>query len=175
MHTATIRLIEHWHLMLLRMNLPAQSVSTVFSAILVNQSKKGMFVREIGIHAFFHLRDAVESTLKTYAKSKLLHNSIVTAEQAMETDVVAAAQWVICAGERLIQFDNAVFGQKWSRGLEKETKLWNGEPGFSKAGWDFWAKQFEGGANEEWVSEEVSRVAQNAARVLRGCFSQQSG
>ncbi|KAG9854462.1 purine and uridine phosphorylase, partial [Aureobasidium melanogenum] len=76
---------------------------TIFSATLLNRSDNEMFVKEIGIHGFFVLRDALEMTLETYAKKNLMHNSVVTAEQAMETDVVAAAQWVMFAGDKLLR------------------------------------------------------------------------
>lgn len=45
-------------------------------------------MREIGIHGFFVLRDALEMTLETHAEKTLRQNSVVTAEQALETDVV---------------------------------------------------------------------------------------
>lgn len=148
---------------------------TVFSATLLKQSDSEMFVKEIGIHGVFVLEDALEMTLETHAEKTLLHNSIVTAEQAMETDVVAVAQWVIHAGDKLLGLDNAGFGGSWSRGLSKETELWDGEPGFSKGRWELWAQRFEERGNEEWMSEERRETAREAARKIRGDLSQQSG
>ena len=133
-----------------------------------------MFKREIGIHAFFDLRNALETTLETYANKTVSHNSIVTAEQAMEIGIVAAAQWVIYAGNKLFHLDNVGLGDHWSRGLNKETELWDGETGFSKARWKVWARRFGERANEEWVCEDGSRVAKEAANNIRGHLSQQS-
>ncbi|KAG9757778.1 purine and uridine phosphorylase, partial [Aureobasidium melanogenum] len=107
---------------------------TVFSATLLNQNDNEMFVKEIGIHAFFDLRNALEMTLETHAEKTLRQNSIVTAKQALEIDVVAAAQWVLYADDKLLRLDNAVNGEKWSRGLSKETELWD-DPHQYTVGW----------------------------------------
>ncbi|KAH0153064.1 hypothetical protein KCU67_g9620, partial [Aureobasidium melanogenum] len=148
---------------------------TVFSATLLNQSDNEIFVTEIGIHAFFDLRNALERTLETHAGKTLRQNSVVTAEQAMETDVVAAAQWVLDAGDQLLGHDNAGFGEKWRRGLSKETELWDGEMGFSRRRREVWAQRFEEIAKEEWMSEEGRKVAEEAGEAIRGYLSQQSG
>ncbi|CAD0098244.1 unnamed protein product [Aureobasidium mustum] len=122
---------------------------THFSAILLHQSDKEVFVKEIGIHAFFDLRNALKITVQTHGTKTLRHNSVVSARQAMETDVVAAAQWVIYAGTKLLYLENAGFGNHWTRGLSQKTELWDGEPGFSKARWEVWARRFEESAKED--------------------------
>lgn len=139
---------------------------TIFSAKLVGQSENGMFVKELGAHAFFDLRNALEMTLESYAKKHLRHNSIVTAEQAMKTDIVAAAQWAIHAGDKLLHLDNEVFGDCWSKGLSAKTELWCGESGFSKARWELWAHRSEELAKEDWMSEEGRETARKAAVLM---------
>lgn len=60
------------------------------------------------------------------------------------------------------------------RGLSKETELWDGEPGFSKARWNLWAGKFEELAREDWLSRDGRDVAEEAARIIWGYPSRQS-
>ncbi|CAD0085700.1 unnamed protein product [Aureobasidium vineae] len=64
---------------------------TIFSATLVQRSGNDMFLKESGSSAFLDTRDALEYSLESHAKS-LLFNSIVTVEQPLQTDTIAAAQ-----------------------------------------------------------------------------------
>ncbi|KAH0402552.1 purine and uridine phosphorylase, partial [Aureobasidium melanogenum] len=135
---------------------------TCFSATLLNQSNNEMFVREIGINAFFDLRNALEMTLETHAGKTLLQNSAVTAEQVMEIDAVAAAKWVLSAGDKPVHLDNEMFGEKWRRELSQETELWDAttimsDPHQYTVGW-ICAIPAEGIAASLFLDEEHERL-----------------
>jgi hypothetical protein len=132
----------------------------IFSAKLVHHGD-GMAMRQIGISGFFDLRDALETTLETRTRD-LPKNAIVTAKQSLENDTVAAAQWVILADSKFLDVHNVFFGEAWIKGLSKKTDLWDGEPGFSRERWEFWAERFD-----EWVAEEeASEAVKEAASVI---------
>ncbi|KAH0282582.1 hypothetical protein M436DRAFT_86632 [Aureobasidium namibiae CBS 147.97] len=134
---------------------------TAFSAELIHHGdEKAM--REIGITAFFDLRDALETTLETRARD-LSKNAVVTADQSLQTDTIAAAQWVMHAGCQLMQVQNHFFGNRWTKGLSKKTELWDGEPGFSRARWKFWAERF----GERAKDVEAREMVKEAACVIR--------
>jgi hypothetical protein len=95
------------------------------------------------------------------------HSAIVTPSQSLETDIVAAAQWVRYAGFRLLQLHNTLFGEGWIKGLSKKTEFWNGEPGFSQARWELWTERFEKRAIGDQTSKDARRVAKEATRVIR--------
>jgi hypothetical protein len=138
---------------------------TIFSANLVQHGDE-MAMRQIGITAFFDLRDALETTLETRTRD-MPHSAIVTPSQSLETDIVAAAQWVRYAGFRLLQLHNTLFGEGWIKSLSKKTEFWNGEPGFSQARWEFWTERFEERAIGDQTSKDARRVAKEATRVIR--------
>jgi hypothetical protein len=134
---------------------------TIFSAKLVKYGDE-MAMRQIGISGFFDLRAALETTLETRTRD-LPKNAIVTAKQSLENDILAAAQWIIYAGSKLLKIHNDFFGDAWIKGLSKKTDLWDGEPGFSQARWRFWAERFD-----EWeTEEETSEAVKEAASVIR--------
>ena len=121
-----------------------------------------MAMREIGITAFFDLRNALETTLETRARN-LSKNAVVTADQSLQTDIICAAQWILHAGFELMHLENDFFGDAWTKGLSKTTELWDGEPGFSRNRWKFWAKRF----GESAIDGEAREVGEEAARVIR--------
>jgi len=134
---------------------------TTFSAELIHHGDE-MALREIGITAFFDLRDALETTLETRARN-LSKNAVVTADQSLQNDTVAAAQWILYAGSELLHLENDFFGDAWTKGLSKKTEFWDGEPGFSRARWKFWAESF----GESAIDVEAREVAKEATRVIR--------
>jgi len=134
---------------------------TTFSAELIHHGDE-MALREIGITAFFDLRDALETTVETRARD-LSKNAVVTADQSLQTDIIAAAQWILHAGFQLLHLENDLFGDAWTKGLSKKTELWDGEPGFSRARWKFWAERF----GESAIDGEARVVAKEATRVIR--------
>jgi hypothetical protein len=137
----------------------------MFSAKLVQYDDE-MAMRQIGIAAFFDLRDALETTLET-RRGDLPKNAIVTPEQSSETDIITAAQWVIHASPRILHLHNAFFGEGWIKGLSKKTEFWDGEPGFSPARWKFWAGRFEERAIGDQTSKDARKAAKKAACVIR--------
>jgi hypothetical protein len=136
-----------------------------FSAKLVQHGDE-MVMRQIGITAFFDMRDALETTLETRTRD-LPHNAVVTPSQSLETDIVAAAQWVRHAGFKLLQLHNAFFGEGWIKGLSKKTEFWDGAPGFSQARWKFWAERFEERAIGDQTSKDARKAAREATLVIR--------
>lgn len=138
---------------------------TAFSARLVQHGDE-MAMLQIGINGFFDIRDALETTLETRARY-LPKNAIVTPEQSLENDTVAAAQWVIYAGSKLLHLHNDFFGNAWNKGLSKKTDFWDGEPGFSQARWKFWAARLVERTTKDPGSEEAIEAARDAACLIR--------
>jgi len=134
---------------------------TTFSAKVLHHGDE-MAMREIGITAFFDLRDALETTFETRARD-LSKNAVVTADRSLQTDTIAAAQWILYAGFQLMHLQNDLFGDSWTKGLSKKTEFWDGEPGFSRARWKFWAERF----GESAKDVEAREVVGEAARVIR--------
>ena len=134
---------------------------TTFSAKVLHHGDE-MASREVGITACFDLRDALETKLETRARN-LSKNAVVTAGQSLQTDTIAAAQWILYAGFQLMHLQNDLFGDSWTKGLSKKTEFWDGEPGFSRARWKFWAERF----GESAKDVEAREVVGEAARVIR--------
>jgi hypothetical protein len=143
---------------------------TTFSAKLVQHGDE-MAMRQIGITALFDLRDALETTIETRTKD-LPHNAIVTPGQSLETDTVAAAQWIVHAGTKLLPVQNDFFGDGWTKGLSKKTELWDGEPGFSQARWKFWAQRLDESVTETQTNKDANEAIRNAACVIRTEFKE---
>jgi hypothetical protein len=141
---------------------------TALSAVLVQHGDE-MAMQQIGINGFFDIRDALETIVETRAMN-LPTNTIVTPEQSLEIDTVAAAQWVIYAGTKLLHLDNDFFGNARNKGLSKKTDLWEGEPGFSQARWKFWADRFDKRVTENPSSEEAIEATKQAASSIRTHF-----
>lgn len=134
---------------------------TAFSAELIHHGD-AMALREIGNTAFFDLRDALETTLETRARD-LARNAVVAANQSLQTDTIAATQWILYAGFELMHLENDLFGDAWTNGLSKKTELWDGEPGFSRKRWRFWAERF----GESAIDGEARVVVGEAAHMIR--------
>lgn len=109
------------------------------------------------IFGFFALRDALEEPP-------------LSTDDTLNTNALAAAQWIFHAGQQIYSTDNSQIDKHWERGLAKESALWRGEVGFSRARWEFWRGRFEElgeGEGNGMTDEEGKAVVKEAARRMR--------
>ncbi|KAI4644794.1 uncharacterized protein J4E78_009613 [Alternaria triticimaculans] len=123
---------------------------------------------------FFCLRDTLEKEresredeVEKHIRPFSLERSAIGADDVLNYDLIAAADWVVTGASHMYRLGNSIFVEGLERGIAVKTDFWNGEPGLSSGRWRLWQSRFEYFAEEPYVKEGV-RVLCKAAVVAIG-------
>ena len=111
-------------------------------------------------------RESREAEFEKHIRPTFLERSAIDANELLNYDLTAAAQWVIIGASHMYRLENSVFGESLQRGIAVHTDLWDGNPGFSLGRWRCWWGGFKWFAEQSYVKEEVKVLCREAIDAI---------
>jgi hypothetical protein len=111
-------------------------------------------------------RESREDEFEKHIRLSFLERSAIDADNLLNYDLIAAADWVVTGASHMYRLGNSVFGEGLERGMAVKTDFWNGEPGLSSGRWRLWQSRFEHFAEEPYVKEGVRVMCKEAVVAI---------